>query len=742
MAGENQVTVNQIGLLNNLATSSQTASQKYIDETNNVHQSFQVRTGGNEGVAIEAFVDKINNLSTQVFAVYPGLLSDFASAISNYSSVLTGAGFSDKVYTDSGDIENIKTWLHPQRYNSISSKGEKLDSAFKEASAALAKSPNSVDYSADTKFIVSVALENLTHRASVYQSKHDTLMSGKQTFSSELDTVQAGLNQVKIYLNNALYLSQMDVSTLFSWVTSGKLTEGNMDLIDNIQDSGDDEMLDVLLNEGDDKGKFFTNLGEVDGTHVSQGMMDLAYGRFYANAVQSESPSEFDTNNILNFFKSLENQDSKAASVYLEKMTISGDRYAAVMSAKATELLPKFPSKGASSEEYEAYSQAWNHLMTSGELNEINNKIENAGALTSLFSSAYKEELGVTKRGKSNIEETIKSGMQDLTFSIDGSGQRHFEWTNKVDSESSINTTTTRKVIASLHLTEDDVQKTKIEVKADELDKKRETALKDFTVGLASTVTTFAAPEYSAVVNFANALSKASESGEDKPSTTATLFDKSAALAFGDSYSNLGKGVTQGTSFIKAIESLQSVSSQQNDNERTAEALMFNGGGYSTQIDQGSGPQGAIYTSNYDLSATLAKYDMNENGLRAYIYRNNGGVASQELTEEEGWKDVSQDTAKGVEAITKFDNSIKTEYFDKSYSLNGGGKVTDIEMKDYLTGNSKQNYANIEASNITSAIGDMTRELNKGSGNTFKVNNYAKYNSHSFDILVNAQKQE
>lgn len=740
MAGENQVTVTQIGLLNNLATSSQTASQKYIDETNNVHQSFQVRTGGNEGVAIEAFVDKINNLSTQVFAVYPGLLSDFASAISNYSSVLTGAGFSDKVYTDSGDIDNIKTWLSTQRYNSISSKGEKLDSAFKEASAALAKSPNSVDYSADTKSIVSVALENLTHRASVYQSKHDTLMSGKQTFSSELDTVQAGLNQVKIYLNNALYLSQMDVSTLFSWVTSGKLTEGNMDLIDNIQDSGDDEMLDVLLNEGDDKGKFFTNLGEVDGTHVSQGMMDLAYGRFYANAVQSESPSEFDTNNILNFFKSLEKQDSNAASVYLEKMTISGDRYAAVMSAKATELLPKFPSEGASSEEYEAYSQAWNHLMTRGELNEINNKIENAGALTSLFSSAYKEELGVTKRGKSNIEETIKSGMQDLTFSIDGSGQRHFEWTNKVDSESSINTTTTRKVIASLHLTEDDVQKTKIEVKADELDKKRETALKDFTVGLASTVTTFAAPEYSAVVNFANALSKASESGEDKPSTTATLFDKSAALAFGDSYSNLGKGVTQGTSFVKAIESLQSVSSQQNDNERTAEALMFNGGGYSTQIDQGSGPQGAIYTSNYDLSATLAKYDMNENGLRAYIYRNNGGVASQELNEE-GWKDVSQDTAKGFEAITKFDNSIKTEYFDKSYSLNGGGKVTDIEMKDYLTGNSKQNYADIEASNITNAMDDVKYNLSQTKAKeTFKIGNYAKYNSHSFDTLVNAHK--
>lgn len=741
MAGENQVTVTQIGLLNNLATSSQTASQKYIDETNNVHQSFQVRTGGNEGVAIEAFVDKINNLSTQVFAVYPGLLSDFASAISNYSSVLTGAGFSDKVYTDSGDIDNIKTWLSTQRYNSISSKGEKLDAAFKEASAALAKSPNSVDYSADTKSIVSVALENLTHRASVYQSKHDTLMSGKQTFSSELDTVQAGLNQVKIYLNNALYLSQMDVSTLFSWVTSGKLTEGNMDLIDNIQDSGDDEMLDVLLNEGDDKGKFFTNLGEVDGTHVSQGMMDLAYGRFYANAVQSESPSEFDTNNILNFFKSLENQDSKAASVYLEKMTISGDRYAAVMSAKATELLPKFPSKGASSEEYEAYSQAWNNLMTSGKLNEINNKIENAGALTSLFSSAYKEELGVTKRGKSNIEETIKSGMQDLTFSIDGSGQRHFEWTNKVDSESSINTNTTRKVIASLHLTEDDVQKTKIEVKADELDKKRETALKDFTVGLASTVTTFAAPEYSAVVNFANALSKASESGEDKPSTTATLFDKSAALAFGDSYSNLGKGVTQGTSFIKAIESLQSVSSQQNDNERTAEALMFNGGGYSTQIDQGSGSQGAIYTSNYDLSATLAKYDMNENGLRAYIYRNNGGVASQELTEE-GWKDVSQDTAKGVKSISKFDREINTDYFDKSYSLNGGGKVTGKEMKDYLTGNGDQNYTDIEASNITEAMDDMTSGLDKDIRDTFQIDNYAKYNSHSFDTLVNAQKQE
>ena len=200
--------------------------------------------------------------------------------------------------------------------------------------------------------------------------------------------------------------------------------------------------------------------------------------------------------------------------------------------------------------------------------------------------------------------------------------------------------------------------------------------------------------------------------------------------------------MTQGTSFIKAIESLQSVSSQQNDNERTAEALMFNGGGYSTQIDQGSGPQGAIYTSNYDLSATLAKYDMNENGLRAYIYRNNGGVASQELTEE-GWQDVSQDTAKGVKAISKFDREINTDYFDKSYSLNGGGKVAGKEMKDYLTGNSKQNYADIEASNITNAIDDVKYNLSQTTTKeTFKIGDYAKYNSHSFDKLVKAQKQE
>ena len=127
MAGENQITVNNITFLTNLGTSSQTASQFYVEETKNAHQSFQLRTEGNEGVAIEAFVDKINNLSNQVFAVYPGLLSDFASAISNYSGVLTGAGFSDKVFTDSGDIDNIKTWLSTQRYNSISSKGKELD---------------------------------------------------------------------------------------------------------------------------------------------------------------------------------------------------------------------------------------------------------------------------------------------------------------------------------------------------------------------------------------------------------------------------------------------------------------------------------------------------------------------------------------------------------------------------------------------------------------------------------------
>jgi len=64
-------------------------------------------------------------------------------------------------------------------------------------------------------------------------------------------------------------------------------------------------------------------------------------------------------------------------------------------------------------------------------------------------------------------------------------------------------------------------------------------------------------------------------------------------------------------------------------------------------------------------------------------------------------------------------------------------------MKDYLTGNSKQNYADIEASNITNAIDDVKYNLSQTTTKeTFKIGDYAKYNSHSFDKLVNAQKQE
>ncbi|CEL89362.1 hypothetical protein [Streptococcus sanguinis] len=64
-------------------------------------RTFNVKTGktegeGDEGEAINAFFERLNQLQTQVFKEFPTTITHFSTALSKFEGEVTGAGFEKK----------------------------------------------------------------------------------------------------------------------------------------------------------------------------------------------------------------------------------------------------------------------------------------------------------------------------------------------------------------------------------------------------------------------------------------------------------------------------------------------------------------------------------------------------------------------------------------------------------------------------------------------------------------------
>ncbi len=612
----NQITILSKTELSVLGGHAAMAADYYEKATNNVEQEFLMRVSSSQGRAIEAFIEKVNDLSNQVFKVYPRELRHFSNIVFRYINALESEGFTSNIIkTDTADIEAVMSWLK-KTVEDVEGMGTALDKVISSILETMAHAPHPIemgDYYKTTS-VVSDASETLEGLSKDRQTKNENLLEAKRHFEEELRSLYANLEALKGRLDNADGMIQIDVGTFYSWLSSGLLTVDNMSMLDSLKVKGDDKMLEILLKESTGKyanpGDFYKDLGKIDATHVSDGMMDLAYARFYAYAELGKNDKE-----IQAFFDSLENQDVEKAGIYLEKMVKSSDRYAAVLTGKGIDLVPRLDKN---------YTKNWDNLMKSGKLTVLDAYLQKAGVLTSLFSSAYVREIGTSTIIRGEGEEwELSSRMANLKYDPK---LRQFTWTNNKWEEpaygSAPSPSQSEEITAQYHSTYEGVKNIELQGKAAELDKKCSEAMKDFVIALTSQTAKVVVPEYMPIISLAIAL----ENSDGKLSSHMGILDKGGKLAFGDKYSNISDKVSYKDSIVKSLETYVDLGNQQKLNQLEKESLMFNSGGYTTKSYENTGKQSAIFTSNYDLSASLARHDMEENGLRGYIYREASGV--------------------------------------------------------------------------------------------------------------------
>lgn len=715
------VTVDSKTNLNSIGSSAERASGYYVEATASADQSFKQRTANQSSSALDAFVVKVNNLSAYVFSIYPNLLTVLSKSISTYTGALEGEGFSgDIIYTSDRGIQNIKNWLTTQRYNSIETKETKIDGKITGAKTALAMEPKSVEISSEDGKISSEASEKLKTLAEARQTKHDNLITEMRSFRDQLETLEVDLVNVTNYLNNAMYLSQVSPGTFLNWITSGKLTAENMDDIDAIQDKGDEKMLDVLLNEEENKAAFLAKLGTVDSTHVSQMMMDKTYKKILENAdtdIVSEKNSEGETVNtpinLKAFFDTLSEQDQDKAKKYLEKLSISGARIAATLSASAIDKTPKFTG------DHEKYKKEMEALKNSGELIPLNSKLERMGNLSNLFDSAAVLGIGHYKiTGQPNLKV---NRMFNLTRNDDGS----YTWdkviykqkgpTDKVLVEEGRERITSKYTTSGLESAGGEAYQ---EYKA--LQEKKKDAVKDLFKNAFIGGTSLISPEFSGVLSVVSDIA-----GIDSISSTFSI----AEDVMGDHANpSVKKGVAGTKEIFNFVESLYSISEEEEENIKQFKRTLFDGGGSFHDATRSKGSSNIDMT--YDLQAILQSHDMEENGLRSYVYREYG---------EKG--------------LIEFDKQIKTaSTYDKQSNLwddiqsrinpDKGDSTKEAYMtsdtRDLLAGKSDKTISEVGEPNIWKGLENISNDSQRyAMPSPNWMSDYLNNNTKYFNELVN-----
>lgn len=645
-------------------------SKSYEVAVSQAYQKFNVTVndGNNQGAAIMAFLDKLNTLQVAVFEAYPRVLTMYGQVVIDYVSQLEQAGFSrDEIASDLEGITGVKTVLIGEQYEEMTDIKTKLEQALSQATNLLGQNPiNLAPILASAEQDLSVCRDN---RAKT----HDSLFLAQTTFIKNLESIRKDLEPMIQSLANARYIGSMPVSTVIQLIQDNQLTPTTVKMLDYLQDSGDGVALSVLLGAGD-KTELFGNLGRLDATYISQPMMDIVYSRVQEEFFKITDNKSVEIDYLNNFLIEVAKQPKKQAATYLEKLLLSGDRWATLQSAEALLLIPEFPNPAT-----ELSIGAYEAVLASnkGDLMMIEERLSKAGVLTGLFESLYVIGIGQESKvvmggGRSTTVDTsihfvdgslnFSSADNGISYSIDRSGQ------------------STLEVSTTHYDSYKGADGADIANKIKQLNSKREAATTSFLLDLAKLGTNIYVPGASIFIDLAASAITVGSSH----SANLKFADKVGQAAFEKHYSALvGKTPGQFAQVLSTIERLRAV-------EREADALggklkanLFNIGG--RELDGAGRADYGKHDLTYDLQAQLQILDLEKNGLRAYMYRS---------------LDEGLTAGERAEIINKFD-----KYIEKLDSL-------DRNTKDLILGTDDKTLTERGISNIRDSLNEFSSEFN------------------------------
>ena len=129
-------TVESISSLASYAKNIHMFSDSYLEAANTSYRTYSVALTGQHGDAVQAFVDKLNTLQSQVFDQYPTALATYAQTVATYEEALTGHGFNERMWSDKSGSEKLKELYTGDQATEISDKVTEMNNLLKSAAEA------------------------------------------------------------------------------------------------------------------------------------------------------------------------------------------------------------------------------------------------------------------------------------------------------------------------------------------------------------------------------------------------------------------------------------------------------------------------------------------------------------------------------------------------------------------------------------------------------------------------------
>ncbi|KXT71152.1 hypothetical protein [Streptococcus cristatus] len=671
------------------------AAAAYRGQISSAQRKIEAKVTGQQAEAINAFIAKLNSLSRTLHETYPQTLEFYSEGVLNYEADLSAAGFSSEVVkTKDSDIQSIKEWLGTTKSQEFHEKGENLNVAIKKASEALAMSPKPVYFNRDALQHVQLVSSQLNDLVEQRQTTHDDLEGSLKTFISRLDMVSDRLTGIKEILNNARFISSFDINTAMSLISRGYLTEHNMNYLDSVQEAGDGAALKIILSEpgySTPKG-FFTALGGIDTTNVSNPMMDIVYNRVNKEFGLVTDDDSVAMDHIRTFVYAIANQNREKSKIYFEKLVYAGDRYAGTVTTTARALVPELPDTGAGESAYQQYDEAW--AAAHPQLVEFNDKLKRAGLLTTLFESLYAVGAGKAeksyKHGGHSFTVDASTELKNLKYNHDGS------FSFAIIEKTGINVSNKTQATTSFYNTSDEVENAKTLSELAELREKRKKAAATFALDLAKMASDKFIPGSSNILELISETMKV----DPKLGSYLELADDQGGANFEKLYKKaVGDKLANTASIFSHLEEFGEIEEDLADNREKLGSSIFDVGG--RQLAGSSRGDFVKYDLNYDLQANLKIDDLGKNGLRSYIYHETSG-----------------DIEAKREAVKQFETAMREDIASKD----GINNPADEKEQRLLTRDAyqlfldrgKKTVSDVKAEEIYQGLGKLQKGLREG----------------------------
>ena len=610
-----KVTVEAITSIGQYGETIKEVGEDYQRDLNGAYQKLTLKSKGSEAEAVDAYLQKVNTLQEKVFNLYPSEVLRLGSGAKNYSTALEGAGFVNRVWSNDTGAVQVALKLEKNQVETIKTKGEEMQSALDYAALYLDEEKVSLDGE------IQSTEQAIKDSAKNRKSTDASIQSAYTAFSTMLEETNVQFSSLVSIINNAKFITSLSPDMVLKNIADGSLKKDGIDDMDNIQGAGDGAMYNAIYSKDSYKA-----MGSVDPTNVSESMMNVAYKKLYQTIPEEMTGGNtYELKEIEEFLISLGNQDSKIVKVYSQKLLEAGDRFAALVLADVTNIMPEFPKN--TYDEKLLYEYWKKYEQISPDLAKHNKSLTRAGGLAAIFSTAYVLDIGVneTKNKKGKIvARTQKNYSKDsLKFNPTNDG-------NELRLDFSIVDRKNDKVVSITNvdgnfyedaspLLDKEAQK-----KLSELSDQRSTAQTKFILDLLKFGADFipGSPLIKAFTKGMIDLGKtASDSSIFKSQFGAYGKDISEAINNKDHKTKISRLSDSISTVARYMESMDKIDSEEKKANKFIQNNFFNIGGYSIGEQDSPYVYSTQFLHKYDLQSYLQLSELQAEGLRPYVFR-------------------------------------------------------------------------------------------------------------------------